>query len=146
MFAHSTSYSGTTSKTQDYEVKAWGAYLIGMCLRILSLESKLLQPEPSSVSLSSLKSTVDEAWLSQLFLLEANPSHRVSPPLHFCWFNNAFSLLISFSFKEEMMTASLRGIFAIVEGGGEVRQEMIHNISSGFISKLDESEKGMRPK
>lgn len=44
------------------------------------------------------------------------------------------------------MTASLRRIFARVEGGGEVRQEMIHNVSSGFISKLDESEKGMRPK
>lgn len=28
MFACSTSYSSTTSKTQDYEVKAQGAYLI----------------------------------------------------------------------------------------------------------------------
>lgn len=80
MFAYSTS-SGTTSKPRDYEVKAQGAYLIRICLHILSIESKLLQPEPGSVT--SSKSTVAEVWLSQSFTFGSKsvPSRFPSSPL-----------------------------------------------------------------
>ena len=87
------------------------------------------------MSLNPLKSTVDEAWLSQSFTFGSK-----SVPLSLPLLSTFAALIMQLDFPDLCFLKKIddesryQSFSAIMVGGVEQRQEMLYNIASVFIN------------